>query len=201
MANFAGFLRTKPPKPIFFGLLAALLLSGAQQDGLPRVMLTTPLGDITIEVDTRSAPVTAANFLRYVDAGHYDYGRFHRTVRPDNQPSSPVHIEVVQGVARVEKAFPPIPLERTSVTGLRHVDGALSMARSKPDTASSQFFICLGNQPELNFGGRRNPDGQGFAVFGRVISGLDVARRIQYSPAEGQALKPPVPITRARRLL
>jgi peptidyl-prolyl cis-trans isomerase A (cyclophilin A) len=199
MADFQGFLRTAPVKPLFFGLLAALLLSGAPQDGLPRVVLTTPLGDITVEVDTRSAPVTAANFLRYVDAGHYNYGRFLRTVRLDNQPKDAVPIELVQAVARVDKAFPPIPLERTSVTGLHHVDGALSMARLKPDSATSHFFICLGNQPELDFGGR-NPDGQGFAVFGRVISGLAIARRIQQSPAVGQALKPPIPITKARRL-
>ena len=199
MANFAGFLRLPPAKPLFFGLLAALLLSGAPQDGLPRVALTTPLGEIVVEVNTTAAPVTAANFLRYVDAGHYNYGRFNRTVRPDNQPKDSVPIELVQAVARVAKAFPPIPLERTSVTGLHHVDGALSMARTQPDTATSHFFICLGNQPELDFGGR-NPDGEGFAVFGRVISGLDIARRIQHSPAKGQALTPPVPITKARRL-
>jgi peptidyl-prolyl cis-trans isomerase A (cyclophilin A) len=199
MANFDGFLRLPSAKPLFFGLLAALLLSGAPQDGLPRVALTTPLGEIVVEVNTTAAPVTAANFLRYVDAGHYNYGRFHRTVRPDNQPKDSVPIELVQAVARVAKAFPPIPLERTSVTGLHHVDGALSMARSQPDTATSHFFICLGNQPELDFGGR-NPDGEGFAVFGRVISGLDIARRIQNSPAKGQALAPPVPITKARRL-
>lgn len=199
MANFDGFLRLPSAKPLFFGLLAALLLSGAPQDGLPRVALTTPLGEIVVEVNTTAAPVTAANFLRYVDAGHYNYGRFHRTVRPDNQPKDSVPIELVQAVARVAKAFPPIPLERTSVTGLHHVDGALSMARSQPDTATSHFFISLGNQPELDFGGR-NPDGEGFAVFGRVISGLDIARRIQNSPAKGQALAPPVPITKARRL-
>lgn len=199
MANFAGFLRQVPAKPLFFGLLAAILLSGAPQEGLPRVVLTTPLGEIVVEVNTLAAPVTATNFLRYVDAGHYNYGRFQRTVRPDNQPKDAVPIELVQAVARVANAFPPIPLERTSVTGLHHVDGALSMARSQPDTATSHFFICLGNQPDLDFGGR-NPDGEGFAVFGRVISGLDIARRIQNSPANGQALKPPIPITKARRL-
>ncbi len=96
--------------------------------------------------------------------------------------------------------LPPIPLERTSVTGLTHADGALSMARDGPDTATSDFFLCVGPQPELDFGGRRNPDGQGFAAFGRVVAGMDVVRKIHAAPADGQALSPPVAILSARRL-
>jgi peptidyl-prolyl cis-trans isomerase A (cyclophilin A) len=187
-------------KPLIFGLLALLTLSGAPQDALPRVALSTPLGEIILEIDTRSAPVTAANFLRHVDAGLYDQGRFHRTVHPDNQPTSPIRIEVVQAMARETKTFPPILLERTSVTGLRHQNGTVSMAREKPDSASHQFFICLGDQPELDFGGQRNPDGQGFAAFGRVVSGLEVVRRIQAAPAEAQRLAPAIPIVSARRI-
>ncbi len=188
-------------KPLIFGLLALLTLSGAPQDALPRVIISTSLGEITLEIDTGSAPVTAANFLRHVDAGLYEQGRVHRTVRPDNQFASPIRIELIQAMARETKTFPPIVLERTSVTGLRHQNGTVSMAREKPDSASHQFFICLGGQPELDFGGRRNPDGQGFGAFGRVVSGLAVARRIQVSPADGQRLSPPVFITRARRLV
>ncbi len=142
-----------------------------------------------------------ANFLRYVRGGFYDGGRFHRTVTPDNQPGQSVKIEVVQaGVnpAREKEEFAPIPLERTSVTGLRHVDGAISMARGEPDTATSDFFVCIGDQPDLDFGGKRNPDGQGFAAFGRVVRGMDVVRRIQGSPASGQTLTPPVEILSAR---
>ena len=116
------------------------------------VRIETELGTIVVAVDTARAPVTAANFLRYVDAGHYAGGRFHRTVRlnPDNQPVSPVKIEVIQaGVAREREraGFSPIRLERTSVTGLRHLDGVISMARLGPDTATSDFFICVGDQP------------------------------------------------------
>jgi peptidyl-prolyl cis-trans isomerase A (cyclophilin A) len=87
-----------------------------------------------------------------------------------------------------------VPLERTSVTGLRHLDGTLSMARDGPDTATSDFFICIGDQPSLDFGGKRNPDGQGFAAFGHVVGGMDVVRRIQAAPADGQSLTPPVRI-------
>ncbi|HEX6944992.1 MAG TPA: peptidylprolyl isomerase [Casimicrobiaceae bacterium] len=168
-----------------------------------RVVMETDLGEIEIEVDAAHAPATAANFLAYVDKGLYDGGRFHRTVRPDNQVSRPVKIAVIQGAANASRAgefLPPIPLERTSVTGLRHVDGAVSMARSAPDSATDEFFVCIGDQPALDFGGARNPDGQGFAVFGRVSRGLDVARRIQMAGAVGERLTPPIAIRSARRL-
>ena len=141
-----------------------------------------------------------ANFLRYVDRGDYDGGRFHRTVRAGNQPGKTVLIDVIQAgrdPASQRPELPAIPLERTSVTGLRHVDGAVSLARDGPDTATSDFFICVGDQPELDFRGQRNPDGQGFAVFGRVVAGMDVARRIHDAPADGQSLTPPVAIRKA----
>lgn len=164
-----------------------------------RVLIQTELGDIEVELDAQRAPVTAANFLKYVDGGHYNGGRFHRTVKrnPDNQPNNTIKIEVIQaGVnpAQAGNGFPPIALERTNASGLKHLDGTLSMARSGPDTATSDFFICLGAQPELDFGGQRNPDGQGFAAFGRVVKGMDVVRKIQQAPAEAQRLTPPVKI-------
>jgi alpha-galactosidase len=161
------------------------------------VIIQTELGDIDVRLDPAHAPVTTANFLRYVDGGFYNGGRFHRTVRRDNQPDNKVKIEVVQaGInpGRAKDEFPPIELERTNRTGLRHRDGTISMARDGPDTATSDFFICIGDQPELDFGGQRNPDGQGFAAFGRVVGGMDVVRKIQAAPADGQTLKPPVKI-------
>jgi peptidyl-prolyl cis-trans isomerase A (cyclophilin A) len=169
---------------------------------LPRVVIRTALGDLVVEIDVARAPVTGANFLRYVEARRYDGGAFHRTVTisPDNQPRNAVKIDVVQAGAAAGKDFPPIALERTRDTGLSHVDGAVSMARDGPDTATSDFFVCVGAQPELDHGGRRNPDGQGFAVFGRVVSGMDVVRRIHAAPAEGQSLRPPVRIVEAVRL-
>jgi peptidyl-prolyl cis-trans isomerase A (cyclophilin A) len=167
----------------------------AAQD-LPRVMIQTSLGSMEVEVDTVRAPITAHNFLRYVDQGSYRGGRFHRTVREDNQPESPVKIAVIQGGADPQRSqdFPPIPLERTSETGLSHEDGTISMARDGPDTATSDFFITIGDQPELDFGGRRNPDGQGFAAFGKVIRGMDVVRLIQTARAQEQKLTPPIEI-------
>ena len=170
--------------------------------GSVTVRIETELGDIDLEVDVARAPSTGANFLRYVDAGRYDGGRFHRTVRLDNQPDKNVKIEVVQaGVEprREKDAWPAIQLERTDQTGIKHKDGTLSMARDGADTATSDFFVCIGDQPALDFGGARNPDGQGFAAFGRVVRGMDVVRRIQAAPADQQALTPPVVIRSVRR--
>lgn len=161
------------------------------------VEIKTEMGTVEVAVDSARAPLTAANFLRYVRGGLYDGGLFHRTVTPGNQPGQAIKIEVIQGgmdPSREKDDLPPIPLERTSVTGLKHVDGAISMARDTPDSATSDFFICVGDQPSLDFGGMRNPDGQGFAAFGRVVSGMDVVRAIQRAPARGQTLEPPVRI-------
>jgi peptidyl-prolyl cis-trans isomerase A (cyclophilin A) len=180
------------------GSAGALAPAGAvAQQTLPRVLIRTDRGDIEVEVDTVRAPISGVNFLRYVDGGHFDGGQFFRTVRADNQPNDSVRIAVIQAsvsAARRRDGYPPIALERTSATGLRHVDGCLSMARSRPDTATSSFSICVGDQPELDFAGRRNPDGQGFAVFGRVVRGMEVVRDIHAQPAEGQTLRPPVRI-------
>jgi peptidyl-prolyl cis-trans isomerase A (cyclophilin A) len=194
--------------PRLTGVLSAIVLCatlGTADDKAPpvRVLFKTEKGDIEVELDAAKAPVTVANFLRYVDGGFYDGGRFHRTVTPTNQPNNQVKIEVVQaGInrAKAREGFPPIKLERTRDTGLKHTDGTLSMARNGPDTARSDFSICLGDQPELDFAGKRNPDGQGFAAFGRVVKGMDVARKIQASPADGQTLNPPVAILKAERV-
>src|SRR3989440_8804620 len=111
-------------------------------------------------------------------------------------------MEVIQVGVNPElknKEFEPIKLERTNQTGLKHVNGAISMARLGADTATSDFFVCIGDQPELDYGGKRNPDGQGFAAFGKVVKGMDVVKEIQAAPAEGQTLKPPVKILKVTR--
>lgn len=189
------------------------------------ILLETAFGTITVRLDIAHAPVTAENFLYYVDGGFYDDGRFHRTVRLDNNananlkaeaigagidpnadrtkwPNDTIAIEVIQGgidPARSRDQRPAITLERTSETGLRHRNGTISMARLTPDSAVSDFFICINDQPDLDFGGQRNPDGQGFAAFGQVIDGMDVVRTIQAQPSNGQALEPQVAILRAHR--
>jgi peptidyl-prolyl cis-trans isomerase A (cyclophilin A) len=175
--------------------------AGSKKDKV-RVLIKTQLGDIEVEIDTKQAPVTSENFLKYVDARHYDGGIFHRTVKMDNQPDNKVLIEVIQASVNPEKTkegFAPIKLERTNQTKLRHLNGTISMARLAADSATSDFFICINDQPELDFGGKRNPDGQGFAAFGKVTKGLDVVRKIQQSTAEGQKLLPPIKILSIKR--
>ena len=178
-----------------------------------KVSLDTEAGSIVIELYADKAPGTVANFLRYIDQKRYDGGRFYRVVRLDNQANNPVKIEVIQGGLQNDtlKAFPAIPQETTQKTGLKHLDGTLSLARGQPNSGASEFFICINDQPELDFGGKRNPDGQGFAAFGRVVSGMDVVRRIQQgetgSPGPTNAyanplqlLKVPVVIRKAGRV-
>lgn len=192
--------------------------AAAPEPAIP-VVIETELGKIHIEVDTVHAPVTASNFLRYVDGGFYDGGEFFRAVRPDNEIRQDAPIQVVQAridQSRLKDAFAPIRIETTDVTGLKHLNGTVSMARDVtptrpgPDTATNQFFICIGDQPALNREGNRSPDHMGFAAFGQVTEGMDVVRRIQASPtpkdtpagkfvAQGQSLMPPIRIKRAYR--
>ncbi len=169
------------------------------------ICISTQFGDIHAELYTDQAPLTVANFLRYVDAGYYQAGTFWRTVtlNPDNQPDNEIKIEVIQATVRTDKAeekFDPIPLERTTATGLQHRDGVISMARFAPDSAQADFFICINDQPSLDFGGMRNPDGQGFAAFGRVTDGMAVVRAINQSPLDAQRLMPPIEIQSIARL-
>lgn len=171
--------------------------------GNPRVLMSTELGDIIIEVYVDKAPLTASNFLRYVDENRFKIASFYRVVRLDNQPDNDIKIEVIQGgIGFVESdlRLPAIGHETTEKTGIVHTDGIISMARREPGTASSEFFICIGDQPELDFGGKRNPDGQGFAAFGRVIQGMDVVRTIQQQPADKQMLISPIRIVEISRV-
>jgi len=167
----------------------------------PKVLIETTMGNIKVEIYQEKAPITAGNFLRYVDDGLYNGTAFFRTVTMDNQPNDEVKIEVIQGgQVPKEKEYDPIKLERTTLTGLKHVDGVISMGRYKPDSAKSSFFFCIGDQPELDYGGKRNPDGQGFAAFGMVIEGMDVVRAIQAETHEEQRLTPFIMITKINRI-
>lgn len=189
-------------------MLIAFIMTalGATYDGQNadvKVRIVTDLGEIELTLAAEKAPKTVANFLKYVDAGYYIGGRFHRTVHPDNQPDNKIKIEVIQAGTNPEKTkddFATIKLERTKDTGLAHKNGTISMARDGPDTATSDFFICLGDQPELDFGGKRNPDGQGFAAFGVVTKGMDVVKKIQKSKEDKQTLTPAILIQKIERV-
>jgi peptidyl-prolyl cis-trans isomerase A (cyclophilin A) len=163
------------------------------------VAIQTSLGTIVVRVDPAHAPGTTANFLHYVDAGTYNGTTFYRTVSKANEPSS--QIEVIQGGLNPQAANPmirPIPLEPTSKTGLHNTDGAISMARtSDPNSGSTEFFLCVGDNRFLDAGG---PTGPGYAAFGKVVRGADVVRKIQRAHANGEMLAPPIRIVKMTRL-
>jgi peptidyl-prolyl cis-trans isomerase A (cyclophilin A) len=146
-----------------------------------KITIHTSVGKIKLKLEGDKAPITTANFLQYVKDKVFDGSQFYRVVRPDNQRPDQPHIEVIQGGVDTDTARlrSPITLERTSLTGLKHEDGTISMARFTPNSARSEFFICINAQPSLDFGGTRNPDGQGFAAFGKVIKGMDIVKKIQ----------------------
>ncbi len=176
-----------------------------------RVTMETSAGAITLELYADRAPATAANFLQYVDQGAFDGAHIYRATRPGNDPL----ISVIQGGlwkpweegmdADYAAPYPPVAHETTEMTGLSHTDGVISMARVEPGTASSEWFINVGDNPSLDFGGTRNPDGQGFAAFGKVVAGMDVVRAINAAPTgpgegfAGQVLAERVEIRNVRR--
>ena len=179
----------------FIILFTLLCYSSGQSEKMNETLIIkTELGDIYAEVDLKKAPITSTNFLTYLDADMYDSSCFYRVVRMDNQPRDSVKIEVIQGgrFRDEENGFPPVPHETTEMTGIKHRNGTISMARSRPGSATSEFFICIGDQHELDFGGKRNPDGQGFAAFGRIIKGMEVVRRIHSINVPGQYLENPI---------
>jgi peptidyl-prolyl cis-trans isomerase A (cyclophilin A) len=185
--------------------------SGAADVGADRdcpVLIDTALGPIGVLLELSRAPISAGDFLKYVDRGLYAGGTFYRTVRPDDDPN-PINIHVVQGGLTDESRFlPPITHESTNLTGLRHHNGTISIVRNAVGTGTAgAFFICIGDQPELDFGGKRNPDGQGFAAFGHVTSAMELVRKIWSLRTQGPAGSPggeliasPVQILGVRRV-
>ena len=157
--------------------------------------IKTTLGNIKVELYPEKAPKTVANFLKYVDSGIYKNSSFFRACTPSNEADRQVKIEVIQGGDIPEdKELVPIEIETTYQTGIMHENGTLSMARDTPNSATCSFFICIGPQPSLDFEGARNPDGFGFAAFGKVTEGMDVVKEIQQQPEDGQYLIEPVQI-------
>jgi peptidyl-prolyl cis-trans isomerase A (cyclophilin A) len=175
--------------------------------GKPRVAIKTPRGTIVVELESGKAPITSANFLRYVDAKAYDGGTFFRASR---DPGGPAGTGTIVGAPDAKiHPFPPIRHESTAKTGLRHVAGTLSLGRFATGTATNNFFICASDEPYLDAHPEEKGDNQGYAAFGRVVSGMSVVKKIlslptngdtQFKDQRGQWLKPPVPIVSMRRV-
>lgn len=176
------------------------------QAGKPRVAVLTDKGAIVLELEAARAPVTSANFLRYVDARRFDGASFYRASRDKSDPT----IGLIEGGLQNDpgKLFPPIVHESTTQTGLRHVDGTISMARYAPGSATADFFICVGPAPYLDADPDARGDNAGFAAFGEVVQGMEVVKAILALPTngparnpvmKGQILSPPVAIVTMRR--
>ena len=193
---------------LFLVLLTALVLT-ACGGGASNVVLQTDLGEIEIQIFEKRAPLSSKDFLYYVDNQLYDGEGFYRSVRPDTDPRQ-LGMQIIQGgLLGLESVTAPIDHETTQMTGLSHIDGAVSIARDEPGTGSAAyFFISIGENKALDYGGVRNPDGQGYAVFGQVVRGMDVVRAVQMRETagtsdmqvtQGQFLTKPVTIIKASR--
>ncbi len=189
-------------KKIFiFCLAIALPLITFAQTSPIHCLIKTSLGNIAIELYPAKAPITVANFMQYVDKKAYNGSSFFRVCTPANEASRKVKIQVIQGGNVPDSlVLDSIKIETTKQTGLLHQNGSLSMARGGPNSATSQFFICINNQPALDYGGARNPDGQGFAVFGKVTMGIPVVKKIQAQKDTSQYLVTPVRILQISRV-
>jgi peptidyl-prolyl cis-trans isomerase A (cyclophilin A) len=192
---------------IFLLLLSSsVLLNGCKPKYKnPHVMIHSDYGDIELELFPGKAPKSVAAFLSYVDAGYYNKCSFYRILSLDNQPMGSNGSELIQGGLWANKndrhdSLKGIPHESTNITGLHHTNGTISLARQEPGTATTEFFIVIGNQPGFDYGGENNPDGQGYAAFGKVVKGMDIVLKIYGAPEENQFFDPPVKISRIERL-
>lgn len=171
----------------------------------PTVKIETNFGDIIVEVYPEKAPKTVAAFLSYVDSGYYKGGSFYRVLKEEDQPSNAFKSELIQGGIwqtnnKLQSSLKGIPHETTKETGILHENGTISLARTDPGTANSEFFICIGDQPAYNYGGAANPDGQGFAAFGKVINGMEYVKQIHSQPDNQTSFLPPIEIMNIVRL-
>lgn len=210
-------------RTLLVALLVSPALAAAQQTEVPpppppakvfatvKVRLQTAVGSILLELEKERAPITTANFLRYVDQKKFDGATFYRALNFTGRPD----LGLIQGGAKSDpkRLLPPIAHEPTTKTGLSHNDGAISMARGAPGSAQGDFFIILGGLPALDAnpaapGPEKGGDNQGFAVFGHVAEGMDVVRKILAAPVsategagamKGQMIEKPIPIQSARR--
>ena len=186
-------------KLLVIGVIFGFIFSGCSRKNM--YVMETEIGNIEFKVYPDKASITVNNFVRYVENNDFEGATFYRVVRMDNQPNDKVRIEVIQGnfIAN-EKSFETIKQETTAQTGVLHRNGTISMARGEPDSAAAAFFICINDQPELDFGGKRNPDGQGFAAFGDVVEGMDIVKIIQSGDTDKQTLKKPIIIKSIKKL-
>ena len=189
----------------FIAITCIFACKSKQQYTNPHIQITTKFGTIEAELYPDKAPKSVAAILSYIDSDFYENTSFYRVLNDDNQPSGTGGPTLIQSGLwstkdKVAATLAHIPHETTQQTGLHHEDGTLSLARQEPGTATAEFFICIDDQPGFDFGGGNNPDGQGYAAFGKVVKGMDVVRRINKQPFNGELFNPKVDILKIERL-
>jgi peptidyl-prolyl cis-trans isomerase A (cyclophilin A) len=188
---------------ILSGFLFLFLLVACGGNSPDHIIIQTSAGDIEVKLYPDKAPLTVKAFLSYVDSGFYENSSFYRVLSKDNQPMGSSAAELIQGgLYKTDKNrdhLPGIPHEPTSKTGIKHEHGTISLARLEPGTATTEFFICIGDNPGFNEGGKSNPDKMGYAAFGKVVKGLDVVMRIYDRKEKDQEFTPPVGIANIKR--
>ncbi len=171
----------------------------------PVVEVETRFGNFKIELYAKEAPHTVQRFLEFVERGYYKRASFYRILNEENQPSNTLKAYVIQGGIwesnpLVKDTLTGIPHESTASSGILHTTGTISMARLEPGTATTEFFICLQDQPGYDFGGANNEDGEGYAAFGKIIEGFDVVRKIYKQPEHNQSFTPSIMIFNIRKV-
>jgi peptidyl-prolyl cis-trans isomerase A (cyclophilin A) len=186
-------------KSFFPIIIIAAFLATCKQKNIttPHIEIRTAKGNIEIELYPLQAPKTVAAFLSYIDSGYYKNSRFYRVLNEENQPSNAPKTELIQGgIWRTNNTIAMqvqgVPHETTEQTKLLHTDGVISLARREPGTGRTEFFICIGKQPGLDYGGENVEDKQGYATFGKVIKGMDIVRKIYRQPENDQYFDPPI---------
>jgi peptidyl-prolyl cis-trans isomerase A (cyclophilin A) len=191
-------------KNAFLFLAAVLLFScSTKKYAEPHIMISTNYGDIEAELYPKQAPKTVAAFLSYIDSGLYRNTSFYRVLKADEMPTDYNSGVIQGGVFQTNPERTPtrgIIHESTKQSALFHKSGTLSLARTEPGTASTEFFICIGDQPQLDAGNTEGKDSLGYAAFGRVVEGMDVVRKIQAAKSHGESFDKKIMINNIERL-
>ncbi len=198
--------KTGMNKIIFFFFIVILItvFSCKQQYKNPHIIIETTFGNIELELYQNKAPKTVSSFLSYIDSGYFDHCSFYRVLNDDNQPSNAPKTELIQGGIwktknKLATRLKGIEHESTKQTGILHKNGTISLARLAPGTASTEFFICVGDQLGLDYGGENVEDHQGYAAFGHVVKGMEVVKKIYTQNDDGQYFDPPIIIINIER--
>ena len=188
----------------FYAVLVIFLCSCHAKYDNPHIVIHSNYGDIEVALFSKQAPKTVAAFLSYVDSGFYDNSSFYRVLLTEGLTDND-NVGIIQGGIWQTNpqrllTIPGIAHESTKQTGLSHTDGTISLARTTIGTANTEFFICIGDQTQFDYGNNMLGDGQGFAAFGRVIKGMSIVRKIQSQPSSGENFTGKILISSIERL-